>query len=367
MAKHILFVGGGTSGHIAPLLAVMAEVYIQAPDTTCSYVGLQSDVESPIITQSNLIFSSYSIQAGKLNRYITLKQFREAYKTIKGYGEAYSLLKKLKPDCIFSKGGFVSIPIVFAASRLHIPVISHETDSIPGLANRLVARSAKVICTAFPPDAYRALPRKKMVYTGQPVRSIFYEKQRDVSPILGREFSKDVPIITVTGGSQGARRINTFVQENWVSILNEAQLVQQCGALDYERIHQAASELPPELQERLWLVPTLGTELAALFQLSSVVISRAGGTIAELAASHACTMVIPLSTSSQNHQAANAAILQKAKAAVCLDETSTSNEAFGEALQALLHDVSAQHRMRDAIGALSKPHAAHDIAQILLG
>jgi UDP-N-acetylglucosamine--N-acetylmuramyl-(pentapeptide) pyrophosphoryl-undecaprenol N-acetylglucosamine transferase len=366
MNNHILFVGGGTAGHTAPLLAVIEAVYERNPHIRCSYVGLKSDIESPLLKESPFPFERHAIVTGKLNRYLTLKHLAQPFRIAKGLIQAYRLLKRLKPDVIFSKGGFVSVPIVLAAQRLHIPVISHETDVVPGLANRLVAEKAQLICTAFPVEAYTTLPAEKLCYTGQPVREIF-RKPVDTSIVLqGREVDAAVPLLTIIGGSQGAHSINFLMRNLWSALLSQTQIIHICGQRDYEELLHARDSLPVTLQERLWVTPFILEPLPALFQRSRCVVSRAGGTLAELAASHAAVVLIPLSTASQDHQRANARVFEAAGAAYVFDEETGTEDELHTLIERVLQNEKEETKLREAMAALDRPTAAGAIAEFLL-
>lgn len=359
--KHIVFTGGGTAGHISPLLAVLEEVQRQDPAVQCSYIGLTSDLESPLIKNSPLIFKKYAVPAGKLNRHLTLKNLTQPFLVSAGFLQAHSLLKKLKPTIVFSKGGYVSIPVALAAAQLNIPILSHETDVIPGLANRIIGRYAKTIFTAFPIKAYRALPAEKLVYTGQPVRDIFRQPVGGELIIDQRPISFERPLVTIIGGSQGAHRLNEFVHRSWEALLPETQIVHLCGTMDYAWLHKEAAG-----KEGLWVVPFIGEELAALFQRSAVVVSRAGGTMAELAATKTATILVPLSTASQDHQRANANVLAHAHAALVVDEIHSNEKELLKLIQHLLKNVDERNALQQAIATFDHPNAARLMAEKLL-
>ncbi len=248
-----------------------------------------------------------------------------------------------------------------AAAQLDIPILSHETDVIPGLANRIISRYAKTIFTAFPVEAYTSLPAKKLLYTGQPVREIFREPVLGELVIDNRTISSDTPLITIIGGSQGAHRLNEFVYKNWDALLTETQIVHLCGTGDYEWLKKES-----EGKEGLWVVPFIGNELAALFQRSAVVISRAGGTIAELAATKVATILVPLSTASQDHQRANAKVLAQAHAVLVVDEVDSNEEEVLQLTQRLLRNVEERTALQKAIATFDHPTAACQMAEKLL-
>lgn len=364
--KTILFAGGGSGGHITPILAVMEAVQAQYPEVECAFVGLAKDVTSPLITESNLTFKTYSIHAGKLHRYLTIDLFRQGVWLVRGFFEAALLLRKVKPDRIFCKGSMVSVPIALAARMQKIPIYSHETDLIPGLANRMVSRVATGIFTAFTVAAYTSLPAHKLIYTGQPVRKEFYHPNTHLEvQVGGRVVPKDRPVVTIIGGSQGAHRINQLIADSWQILLERVTLIHICGSHDVSELTWRLDLLSPEARERLFLTDFQTEGVAEVFAMSEVVVSRAGGTIAELAAVGCPTILIPLSTAAQNHQWANAEFLQKAEAAVVVDETKvTSSDLVGE-IEGLLDDQSRRRTLSKHIKSLARPDAAATMATTL--
>ena len=165
MSKKIVLTGGGTAGHVTPNMALIPE--LKEKGYEISYVGSHTGIEKKLIADYHIPY--YSISTGKLRRYFDPKNFSDPFRVIKGFFEARALLKKLKPDVVFSKGGFVSVPVIRAASTLHIPCILHESDMTPGLANKLSFSSAKTICCNFP-ETLDLLPSDKAVLTGTPIR-----------------------------------------------------------------------------------------------------------------------------------------------------------------------------------------------------
>lgn len=369
MKKRILFVGGGTSGHMAPILAVIAAVEVEATKRNCAvellYVGTESDLESPLITGSKLDFKKYAITAGKLHRFITLDQFRQAGRVIKGLFEGKSLVKRLHPDIVFAKGGFVTVPVVRAAAKRGIPVFCHETDILPGLANRLCAKAAKLIFTAYPAAAYTTLPHEKLVQVGQPVRAEYYLEPPHTFELGGRDISKSLPLVTIIGGSQGALRVNELVAETWSRVLEHAQLVHIVGPHHLEEYRQQVLKLPEKVQKNLW-VEGFVEHTAPLFRLSTLVVSRAGGTIAELSATHKPTILIPLPSAAQDHQRANARLLEKAHAAIVLEETTLSSQELGDTILELLKNDKQRSELSEAISHFDHPEAATVMAGRIL-
>jgi UDP-N-acetylglucosamine--N-acetylmuramyl-(pentapeptide) pyrophosphoryl-undecaprenol N-acetylglucosamine transferase len=369
MKKRILFVGGGTAGHIAPLLAVMAATEVEAKKRACTiemvYIGTEQDIVSPLIKNSQLTFKKYPISAGKLHRFVTFDQFRQAGRVVKGLFEAKSLIKRLKPDVVFAKGGYVTVPVVRAAAQKKIPVFCHETDVLPGLANRIIAKQATTIFTTYPIAAYTTLPTEKLLPVGQPVRLEYYAEPPAHFTLGERAFSKDLPIVTIIGGSQGALRVNQLVAEAWPELLKKAQLVHIVGPAHLDIYKKKAKNLSEKLQKNLWIEGFV-EHTAPLFRLSTLVVTRAGGTIAELAATRKPAILIPLPTAAQDHQRANARLLQSAGAAVVLEETTLSSMELTTSILKLVTDSKKQKELSEAISQFDHPGAATVMAGRIL-
>jgi UDP-N-acetylglucosamine--N-acetylmuramyl-(pentapeptide) pyrophosphoryl-undecaprenol N-acetylglucosamine transferase len=366
----ILLVGGGTVGHIAPLIAIAEELAHQAEESgialSLHYVGEAADKESPVWQQGRLTIEKHVIVAGKLNRFVTWKHLGQAGRLAKGFWQADRLIKRLKPDVVMAKGGYVCVPVVWAASMRSIPVYAHETDLIPGMTNRLIARLAKRVFTAFPADRYHTLHNKSVVYVGQPVRSVFYEPDHGMDLLLnGRIIDPDQPLLTVIGGSQGAHRINTLVHASWPTLLEKTQLLHLCGPHDYEDLSKEAMQLPGELGKNLYLFSGIYTEFALAIRRSTLVLSRSGGTIFELAATGVPVILIPLPTAAQDHQRANALLLQKEGAAEVLEEAGLTAERLQNTVLALLEDAEKRSSLSTAIRQFARPDAAAEIARII--
>lgn len=363
--KCIIFVGGGTMGHIAPLVAVMEAVKRQDPKVHLAYAGLLSDIKSPALEACELDFTRHAITAGKLNRFATPRHLTELLKFGKGFSDAVQLIRELQPQAVFCKGGFVSVPVALVARWMGIPVFSHESDAVPGLANRLLARVSQRVFTAFPEKVYDTLPRKRLKYVGQPVRAKFF-KELAFPTMLTEDhtLALDVPLLFVTA-SQGSRKVNSLISANWKELLADFQVVHQCGELDYKNLLEDALTLTKEEQNRLHLMPSV-QNMAPLLQHAELVVSRAGGIIAELAASKAATILIPLSTAAQNHQWENAQVLARAEAAVVLNEVHLSSASLLAVIRELHTSAKQRRELRERIAAFAKPEAAEVIARELL-
>lgn len=221
--KHIVLTGGGTAGHVTPNIALIPR--LQELGYQISYIGSYNGIEKKLIEEMNIPY--YGISSGKLRRYFDLKNFTDPFRVLKGFSEARKLLKHLKPDVVFSKGGFVTVPVVIAAKRCKIPAIIHESDMTPGLANKLCIPSAAKVCCNFP-ETVKNLPADKAVLTGTPIRQELLSGDKEA----GRKFcgfSADKPVLMVIGGSLGAASVNENIRKILPELLKEFQVIHLCG------------------------------------------------------------------------------------------------------------------------------------------
>ena len=221
--KRIVFTGGGTAGHVTPNIALIPKLKSLGYDI--HYIGSYEGIERKLIEDYRIPY--YGISTGKLRRYFDLKNFSDPFRVIKGFMEAKQVLKTLKPDIVFSKGGFVSVPVVRAASSLKIPCIIHESDMTPGLANSLCIPVAKKVCCNFP-ETLQNLPEEKAVLTGSPIRAELTKGSKEKGLSMC-SFHGGKPVIMVIGGSLGAAGINTLVREALPKLLDDFQIVHICG------------------------------------------------------------------------------------------------------------------------------------------
>ena len=237
--KRIVLTGGGTAGHVTPNIALLPKLRELGYDI--HYIGSYEGIEKKLIEDVNVPY--YGIASGKLRRYFDPKNFSDPFRVLKGYGEARKILKKLKPDVVFSKGGFVAVPVVLAAKHLHIPVIIHESDMTPGLANKLCIPSAKKVCCNFP-ETLKYLPEDKAVLTGSPIRAELLKGDR-LAGLQYTHLSAARPIILVIGGSLGSVKVNQAVRSILPRLLEKFQVIHICGKGNLGRIPHRHSRLCP--------------------------------------------------------------------------------------------------------------------------
>ena len=323
MNKKIVLTGGGTAGHVTPNIALLP--HLQNKGYEISYIGSYEGIEKKLIADYEIPY--YGISTGKLRRYFDPKNFSDPFRVIKGFAEAKKILKEIKPDVVFSKGGFVSVPVVRAAAALKIPCIIHESDMTPGLANKLCIPVAKKICCNFP-ETLNHLPEEKAVLTGSPIREELAKGNKLAAyEVCG--FTANKPVIMVIGGSLGSMAINKAVREALPSLLNDFQVVHICGK---EKIDNLLLTTKGYHQFEY-----LKAELKDIFAMADVVISRAGANaICELLALKKPNLLIPLpASSSRGDQILNAASFEAQGYSIVISEDDLSKELLVDKVQEL--------------------------------
>ncbi len=352
--RTILLTGGGTIGHVAPVLTVADELRrlarAERADLRLIYVGRRQGVEQPLVERAGIEY--HGISAGKLRRYVDLQNLVDPLRVMLGFFEALGLLVRFRPDVVFAKGGYVSLPVVVAASLLRIPIVAHETDSILGLANRWAARVATTLCVAFPVERYRHQGiRSPLVYTGNPVRREFFS-------IHHRTRSQPPYTLVVFGGSQGARSINRSLEALINEPLPNCSIIHLTGRIHFDEFAARAST---------WYHPIDYTDhLADLLDQADLVIARSGGSIFELAAAGRPTILVPLSSSANQHQQANARYFAERQAAVVLPESELTPPSLRTVVASLLAQPATRRALAQRIAALAVPDAARRVAQVVL-
>jgi len=319
--KKIVMTGGGTAGHVTPNIALMPA--LRKEGFEISYIGSYDGIEKRLIEEQGVPY--YGISSGKLRRYFNPKNFSDPFRVIKGYGQSIKLLKKIKPDVVFSKGGFVSVPVVLAAKFCRIPAIIHESDITPGLANKLAIPGAVKVCCNFP-ETLNYLPKEKAVLTGSPIRQELLKGSADAGRTYCKFPEASKPVILIIGGSSGSRAINNTVRELLPQLLSDYNVIHLCGKGNLDTsLTQTAGYLQLEYANQ---------ELADLFALSDLVISRAGANaICELLALHKPNILIPLSANaSRGDQILNANSFQAQGFSYVLEEENLSPETLRSAI-----------------------------------
>jgi UDP-N-acetylglucosamine--N-acetylmuramyl-(pentapeptide) pyrophosphoryl-undecaprenol N-acetylglucosamine transferase len=319
----IVLTGGGSGGHITPLLALAHELKQLQPEVTLVYIGQRGDSLADVPAHDPNISEVYSVRAGKFRRYhgegvkqvldikTMVKNARDGGRAIRGVAESRRLLKKLKPDLIFIKGGFVGVPVGLAAAQLHIPFITHDSDALPGLANRIIARWAAVHAVALPKEIYKTYPASKTVTVGVPI-SGHYQK---VDPAAKQHFREELglqafrPMLFVTGGGNGAQTLNDAIARAVPNLLMQFPnlVVVQASGREHEQALQAYYQktLWPEDQKHV-IVKGFIEDLYRYSGAADVIVTRAGATtIAEFAVQGKACIIVPNPRLTGGHQVKN--------------------------------------------------------------
>ena len=324
--KRIILTGGGTAGHVTPNIALLPRLKELQYDI--HYIGSYNGIEKELISQFGIPY--HGISTGKLRRYFSVQNFTDPFRVIKGMGEARKLIKILEPDVIFSKGGFVSVPVVLAGKGQHVPVIIHESDMTPGLANKIAMRKATKICCNFP-ETLKYLPEGKAVLTGSPIRQELLLGNKAAGLDLCN-FTTDKPIILVVGGSTGAVHVNEAVRSILPELLKDFQVVHLCGK---GKMDDSLNGTPGYVQFEY-----ISEQMRDLFAISSIVISRAGANaICELLALKKPNLLIPLSANaSRGDQILNANSFKEHGYSMVLTEEDMNKDTLLAAVRKLYAD-----------------------------
>lgn len=311
--KKIILTGGGTAGHVTPNIALVPQ--LKEAGYQIKYIGSKGGMETELVQKAGLDY--VGISSGKLRRYFSWKNFSDPFKVLKGYFQAKKIIKKYKPDIVFSKGGFVTVPVVYAAAKYHIPVIIHESDMTPGLANRLAIKKATRVCHNFPETAKYL--GEKAVHTGSPIRSELFTGNK-ITALDMCDFTANKPVIMVTGGSLGAEHVNQLVRLALPELLKDFQVAHLCGK---GKLDESLKGTKGYAQFEY-----ISDEMKDFFAMADVIISRAGAnSICEIAALNKPNILIPLSANaSRGDQILNAKSYQAQGFSEVLDEDTATKD-----------------------------------------
>ncbi len=345
--KKILLTGGGTAGHVTPNIALIPS--LKKLNYEIKYIGSYDGIEKKLIEEMGIPYTG--ISSGKLRRYMSLKNLSDPFRVVKGYSEAKKFVKEYKPDVLFSKGGFVSVPVVLACKKYKVPIIIHESDMTPGLANKISIPYARTVCHNFP-ETKNHLPEGKSLLTGSPIRAELM--QGDASK--GRSFcgfDDSKPVIMVTGGSLGAVAVNEAVRAALPELLKEFYVVHLCGK---GKTDQSLVGTPGYVQFEY-----IKEEMKDIFAMADLIISRAGANaICEIQALAIPNILIPLpAKSSRGDQILNAASFKKQGFSEVLDEESLSTDL-------LLDTVRKMYANRDKYIEAMKNSKVDDAVQTII-
>ncbi len=350
MAKKIVLTGGGTAGHVTPNIALIPK--LRELGYEIYYIGSYDGIEKKLIADFDIPY--YGIATGKFRRYFDPKNFSDPFRVLKGFLEARKYLKQIEPDTLFSKGGFVSVPVVRAAASLGVPCIIHESDMTPGLANKLCIPVAEKICCNFP-ETVPMLPEGKAALTGSPIREELAKGNKIAAYDLCK-FTSNKPVIMVIGGSLGAEAINKAVRDALPKLLEDFQVVHICGK---DKVDNLMLNIQGYKQFEY-----VKTELKDIFAMADLVISRAGAnSICELLALKKPNLLIPLPThSSRGDQILNAKSFEAQGFSLVIDEDYLTENLLVEKVHELYF---TRQTFIDAMGRSNQLNSIRTITELL--
>ena len=312
--KKIVLTGGGTAGHVTPHLALIPELKKRGYES--HYIGTEDGIEHEMINRIEGI-TYHAVKSGKLRRYFDWKNFSDPFRVLAGAAESVRIIRKLKPDVCFSKGGFVAVPVVWGAWRAHVPVVCHESDLTPGLANRLCSRFARKIATTFP-ECAKALGEKAEM-TGTPMRPELFQGRREEGLRIAG-LTGDKPVLLMTGGSLGAQSVNKVLREALPDLLPEMDVIHICGK---GNVDESLQGTPGYAQFAF-----VSDELPHLFAAADAVLSRAGSnSLCELQALKKPMLLVPYPLSaSRGDQVLNARSYEQRGLALVLEQEKMTRE-----------------------------------------
>ncbi len=363
---HILLVGGGTGGHFYPLISIGEALRTSSQNIVLYYAG--PDVyDADALAAQNIHF--VQIPAGKQRRYASLLNFFDIFKTL--YGACIAVLKLLSiyPDVIMSKGGYTSVPIILAAKFLRIPIVVHESDSLPGKANKLAARFAETVVVSYP-ETHELFDNSNVVHLGIPIRSALLAPQSE-QPLQAFNIEANHPLILVLGGSQGAERVNELILDSLDELLPSFSIIHQTGKMNFEVCKSSADALilDDTLRSRYHPIAFLeGSELNDAYHLASIIISRAGSnSIFEIALHGKPSILIPIPETISHDQRTNAYTYARSGATTVMEEGSITPSLLRAEIDRIMQNDDIYKEMKDAATAFAKHNAADAIRDILLG
>lgn len=358
----ILLTGGGTGGHVFPILAVVNELKkLSEEPLDFLWMGSEEGPEQDSAKKHSIPYKS--VCTGKFRRYFSWQNLIDLFKVPIGKVQAFFIIKKFRPNVIFSKGGYVSIPAVLAGWSLRVPILAHESDTIPGLANRFLAKHASKIAISFE-ESKKYFPAEKCILTGNPVRHEILEGSKERGfRCFGLEYGR--PVILVTGGSQGSRKINKVVIEALPRLLEKYQVIHLCGERNIEDIRAKILDISKKHYKLYPFLPAL--KMADALAVADLVISRAGANVlAELAALGKPSILIPLPTAASDHQRKNARVFEKQEAAWVIQEKDLTWEVLVKEIDWLFTHRERLDKMAGNVLKLARTEAAKRIAEEVL-
>lgn len=366
----IVFTGGGTGGHFYPIIAVAQKVNqiidVEHIIGVKLYYFSDSPYDKEMLAQNGLIYEP--VTAGKMRTYFSLKNFSDIFKTLFGVVNALFKMFTIYPDVVFGKGGYAAFPTIFAARLLRIPVVIHESDSVPGRVNMWAGRFAKRIAVSFP-EAAKYFPAKNVAWTGQPILT---EKENPAPRKEALSYFKmesELPVIFILGGSQGAEIINNTILDALPRFIEKYQIIHQTGVNNFKSVSGQAQVILGDSKYRTRYLPLaylnpLQMKMAA--GAATIIISRAGSTIFEIASWGVPSILIPFKVSNADHNRKNAFSYARAGACSVVEEMNMTANILNSEVERILGDETEYKKMEHNAKMFGKPGAAEKIAREIM-
>lgn len=365
----IILCGGGSGGHFYPLIAVtesirdiihekkllQAKIYYLAPSPYNAGVLFDHEIEFR------------KIYAGKVRRYFSIKNLFDMIKSSFGFIQTFFKVFFIYPDVIFSKGGFMSLPVIFAGKLLGIPIIIHESDSVPGRANMLASKYAKEIAVSFA-EAENFFPKEKVFWTGHPIRKEIKKPSKEgAKEYLG--LNEDLPVVVIFGGSLGAKKINDTITDALPELVKKYQVIHQTGKLNFEEVSKLSSIVleNSEFKNRYKIFDYLNSvALRMCAGIADVIISRGGSTLFEISAWGVPSIIIPITDSNGDHQRKNAFNYARTGASIVIEENNLTPEVLETEINDIITNPERNQYMKEGTKKFAKLDAAEKIAEEII-
>ncbi len=370
----LVVTGGGTGGHIYPALAVAEALHGQDGVEAVTYIGKAGGLESELVPQRGLAFEGiefYGMPRG-LSPVLPFKLLLWGLKLWQAVNHAKQKLRVLKPDVVFGTGGYVSAPVLMAAKSLKIPYVLHEPDALPGLVNRLMARDARIITTSFSEGAEKLKHRRdqQVLVTGNPIRGdIGHLSKAQALQALGLNWPENKPVLLVTGGSQGARRLNSAIAEVLPTLLMDVNLavVHLTGKKLYDETLALLDMIGPELKNHpSYRVQPYAADMSALLALADIALCRAGSlSLSEMYVCGIPTILVPYPFAAADHQRKNAQASVRAGASLMIEDADCKGEKVLHTIRPLINQPERRKIMSEAARNLGYPDATAAIVNCL--
>lgn len=360
----IIVSGGGTGGHIYPALTLIDAVKKKMPNAEFWYVGTKQGLESDIVPKAGINFTALSLEGG-FERHFTLENIKRAADAILSVKRAGKIVKEFQPNVVVGTGGYVCGPVLLAAALMKIPTLIQEQNAVAGITNKILSKFVNKIAVGTEP-ALKNFPADKTVYTGNPIRSEVLTAFRE-DGLKEFNFTDEKPVVLISGGSRGARAINTAMIDVLLNSKGNAQFLHVTGKGEFDSVIQKLKDGDFNFDNpNIKIVPYLYNMPQAM-AMADLAIFRAGATgLAELTARGVPSILIPFPYAAENHQEFNAQALVKVGAARMILNKDLNAEILSEILNELLENPDELKKMSAASLSLGKPQAADDIADLIL-